>query len=183
MRLIKRTPLTKADPVTHDTLADHLRVDVIETVNAMRYARAATEIIESYCGLALLNQEIVAVSHKLPGSILPLPIGPIDPDTLPTVELIELDGTATIITTGWTLHGRRYPVLKFDTHPGGKIRVTYKAGFGADADALPADLTRAICDQALRLHSLRGDVNRPANLAPSAAHIAARYRQATMAAV
>lgn len=182
MQLIERTPIATADPVSVTDLEDHLRVELTEAVNAMRFARAAADEIEQHAALALLAQEIVALSATWPGSVLSLPIGPVGEDEVPTVEQIELDGSATAITEGWTLQHGRHPTITFITEPVGPIRVTYQAGFGdTDAD-LPRDLAVAILDQALRLYDRRGDMDNSPNLAPSAARICARYRRVRMAA-
>lgn len=182
MRFISRAPVSTADPVDADELADHLRVEAAEASSAMRYAQAAAREIEDYCGLALLAQEIVAVSDPWPGQVLRLPVGPANPSGVPVVELIEGDGSLSPITEGWTFHGGRYPTITFTGTPGGRLRVTYEAGFGGDADALPRDLHHAIMDQALRLYDRRGDVDAPATLAPSAARIGARYRRVRLGA-
>lgn len=186
MGLIERTRISTADPVDHQALADHMRIDDGEVVHAMRYARSAADEIEQYANLALLTQEIVATfapndaAHILPclarPSLMPL-VGPVDAATIPTVELIEADGSATAMATGWRLQPGRFPELIFETAPTQTVRVTYTAGFGADNDAIPHDLTHAILDQALRLYDLRGDMDKPATLAPSTARIAARYRR------
>ena len=181
MLLISRTPTATADPVDVTAFKDHLRLEAVEAAAALAYAEAAAREIEDYSSLALLTQEIVAVSDPWPGCTLSLPVAPAT-DTAPTVELIEADGTFTEVAEGWTFTPGRYPAITFETTPGGRLRLTYQAGFGADADALPRDLHHAILDQALRLYDRRGDVDAPATLAPSAARIAARYRRVTVAA-
>lgn len=182
MKLIERTPIATADPVSVSELADHLRLEAVEAISALRYARAAADEIEQHTALALLTQEIVALSDTWPGPVLHLPIGPVDSGTIPTVEQIELDGTATLITTGWTLQHGRFPSITFTTEPVGPIRVTYQAGFGADDTALPRDLSLAILDQALRLYDRRGDMDMSPGLAPSTARICARYRRVRVTA-
>ncbi|MCA1777577.1 MAG: hypothetical protein LC676_18795 [Loktanella sp.] len=180
MRLISRTPIAVVDPVTGYDLEDHLRIEATEVSSAMRFATAAASEVESYCDLALLSQTIVALSDTWPGTVLSLPIGPVDADATPTVEQVELDGSTTAITTGWTLQHGRFPTITFDTTPAGPIRVTYVAGYGADEQALPRDLSLAILDQALRLYDLRGDVDQTPRLSPSTARICARYRRVSV---
>ena len=182
MLLISRTPGQTADPVDFNLFADHLRIEATEAATALAYADAAAREIEDYCGLALLTQEIVAVSDPWPGRVLQLPIGPANNPEAVTVELIEGDGSFTEITEGWVFNPGRYPAIAFTGTPGGRLRVTYEAGFGANADSLPRDLHHAIMDQALRLYDRRGDTDAPATLAPSAARIAARYRRVLVAA-
>lgn len=182
MLLIERNAIATADPVDFAAFADHLRLEATEAASALIYASTAAREIEDYCGLALLAQEIVAVSDPWPGQVLRLPVGPANPSSVPAVELIEGDGSLTPITEGWTFNGGRFPTITFTGTPGGRLRVTYEAGFGADAESLPRDLHHAIMDQALRLYDRRGDTDAPATLAPSAARIAARYRRVVVAA-
>ncbi|MET4102387.1 putative phiE125 gp8 family phage protein [Roseovarius sp. MBR-78] len=182
MKLIERNHIATGSPVDALDLADHLRVELAEASNAMRYASAAADEIEQHAALALLAQEIVALSTSWPGAVLSLPIGPVDAGEVPTVEQIELDGSATAITTGWTLQHGRFPTITFETEPVGPIRVTYTAGYGADETALPRDLSLAILDQAIRLYDKRGDMDNSPGLAPSTARICARYRRVRMAA-
>jgi uncharacterized phiE125 gp8 family phage protein len=181
MKLISRTPLTNAAPFNSLDVADYVRVDGFEAIAAAAFAEAAAAEIEAYCGLALLEQTIVAETADWPGSTLHLPIGPAAPDASVTVHLIEADGTLTEITEGWTLTGGRYPVVTFTTTPGGRLRVTYRASYGPNADALPRDLHMAVLDQALRLYDRRGDLDGPATLSPAAARICARYRRVAIA--
>jgi uncharacterized phiE125 gp8 family phage protein len=182
MKLISRTPIATADPVNVTDLADHLRIEAGEAASALRFARAAADEIERHAAVALLDQEIVALSTIWPGSVLSLPIGPVSADTVPTVEQVELDGSATPITTGWTLQHGRYPTVTFATEPVGPIRVTYTAGYGGDVTALPRDLALAILDQAIRLYDRRGDMDDNPRLAPSTARICARYRRVALGA-
>lgn len=182
MQLISRTPGTTSNPVAAEDLADHLRVETVEAISAMRYANAAADEIEAHAALALLSQEIVALSDTWPGPVLSLPIGPVQDGATVTVELIEMDGSATTITTGWTLQAGRYPLITFTTEPAGKIRVTYTAGYGDDGTSLPRDLHMAVMDQALRLYDRRGDMDEHPGMAPSASRICARYRRVSLGA-
>ncbi|MAS44123.1 MAG: hypothetical protein CML46_04275 [Rhodobacteraceae bacterium] len=176
MRLASRTPTVTADPVTLTALADHLRVEEAEAASAMAYVAAAAMELEHYAALALLAQTIVAEASAEEAATLslPLPIGPLL--SAPTVELINADGSTTEIATATTTAGL-HPVVTLADDPGGPVRVTYSAGYGEDAAAIPADLAHAILDHALRLYDRRGDVDRFAGLAPSAARICARYRR------
>jgi hypothetical protein len=76
MQIISRTPLEASEPVAFDLFLDHLRVDGAEAHNALAYAEAAKAEIEAYCGPALFDQDVVAVTGRWPGSRLELPIGP-----------------------------------------------------------------------------------------------------------
>lgn len=182
MKLIERNPIATGDPVDVTDLADHLRVESVEAISAMRYARAAADEVEQYTSLALLGQEIVALSEPYPGTVLHLPIGPVDAGTIPTVESVAEDGSTTSITTGWILQHGRHPTITFTDPPDDPVRITYEAGFGGDDTAIPRDLHLAILDQALRLYDKRGDMDDNPRLAPSAARICARYRRVSMGA-
>jgi uncharacterized phiE125 gp8 family phage protein len=180
LKLIERNPTATNDPVNVPDLADHLRVELAEAMSAMRYARAAADEIEHHTALALLTQEIVATGSAI-GTVASLPVGPVQAGALVTVERIEEDGTTTPVTGFYLVHGR-YPSLRFDVAPEAELRVTYEAGFGADATALPRDLSVAILDQAIRLYDRRGDMDDNPRLAPSTARICARYRRVAIGA-
>lgn len=180
MQIISRTPISTAAPVDPDAFTDHLRID--DALGALRYVFTAAAEIERYADIALLDQSITALADPLTGKVLQLPVGPVALGASVTVDMIEQDGTATPITDGWFLVAGPRPQLFFDATPGGPIRITYTAGYGADASTIPDDLAHAIMDQALKLYDRRGDVDAPATLAPSAARICARYRRVRLSA-
>ena len=167
-------------PVDLDRLADFLRVDIADP-DLVGMAETAAREVEAYADLALTDQTIAATTDHWPGTIIDLPVGPVTDTTGATVELIELDGSTTPITTGWWIEGGRYPRLHFtEGQPGGRIRVTYQAGFGPDALAVPADLAHAVMDHAGRLYDMRSCSHHRhdgAGLSPHAARIVARYRR------
>lgn len=180
MLLIDRTPVTTTYmAVTLERLAEHLRIDDTMLAGAIPYAQAASREVEQYTGLALLSQDIEAISDPFPGPELHLPVGPVAADTVVTVELLEGDGTLTPVPDGFWLQSGRYPVLHFTTQPGGRLKVSYRAGYGGQGD-IPEDLVQAVCDQALRLYDLRGADDAPAGLAPATARICARYRKVAL---
>jgi uncharacterized phiE125 gp8 family phage protein len=181
MKTISRTPLTNAAPFNSLDVADYVRVDGFEAIAAAAFAEAAAAELEAYCALALLHQTITAETADWPGREITLPVGPTDTDSPVAVSLIETDGTETPVLSGWRHVAGRYPRILFETEPGGQLRIVYRAGYGADADALPRDLHIAVLDQALRLYDRRGDLDGPATLSPAAARICARYRQVAIA--
>jgi uncharacterized phiE125 gp8 family phage protein len=181
LQIVTRQPLEAEDAVIFDLYMDHLRIDGSQAHAAMHYADAASRELEQYCQIALLHQEIVAVSDPWPGQTLHLPIGPAEDASEVEVALIEANGDLTPITEGWLFHGGRYPSVTFATTPAGRLRVRYVAGFGPNAMTLPRDLLFAVMDQALVLYDERGNVDAPAKLCPSAARIAARYRRVMVA--
>jgi len=173
-----RTPTTTAKPFDIEAIKAYLRV-TSEDENAVISAMGSTapQEIEGYCDLALLAQTITTTSEGWGADRIPLPVGPVASDTVATVAVIEADGTATPITEGYWLEGGRYPVLHFTSTIGGRLRITYAAGYGADHMALPADLSLAISDQAARYFDARGNDDTPQGLTMAAARICARYRR------
>jgi uncharacterized phiE125 gp8 family phage protein len=173
-----RTTIGTAPPFTLAAIKSHMRVTVSDDDEAIQgMASAAAIEIEAYCDLALVNQTITTTTTTWPGQDVPLPIGPVASGTIATVSVIEADGTATPVADGYWLEAGRYPVLHFTGTPGGRLIVTYQAGYGATAGAIPADLSLAISDQALRYYDRRGDDDAPQGLCVSAARICARYRR------
>ena len=182
MRVIDRTRIATGDPVILDELQGHLRIEAGEIPGAMAYASAAGDEVARFADLALLTETIVAETDDTPPAILPLPIGPAQADATVTVESVAEDGSTTTISTGWHLRPGRHPELRFAETPEAQIRVTYQAGYGIDAQAVPRDLRFAVMDQALRLFDRRGDMDDNPRLAPSTARICARYRRVSVGA-
>jgi uncharacterized phiE125 gp8 family phage protein len=174
---------TGALPISITALADFIRV-AIDDRDLWGVARTACDEVEAYCDLALTEQTIEATTDDWPGSVITLPVGPLADDPHATVELLELDGTTTEITTGFWFEAGRYPRLHFtEGQPGGRIRVTYNAGFGPDDGSVPAALQHACMDHAGRLYDMRGCVDERRNgagLSPHAARIVARYRRVSL---
>jgi uncharacterized phiE125 gp8 family phage protein len=173
-----RNPITTAKPFDIEAIKAYLRVTSSDedAVIATMGSTAAQEI-EGYCEIALLSQTITITTGQWPGQDVALPVGPVAADTVPTVAMIEQDGTTTAIASGFWLEGGRYPILHFTTTPGGRLRITYQAGYGADHTALPADLSLAIADQSARYFDGRGDDDAPQGLTMAASRICARYRR------
>ena len=176
MQTIDRTPIATGDTVTPATLQEHMRLDADLVAGSTAYVEAAAVEIEAYCDIALLTQTITALSDPWPANILTLPIGPVAPDTTVTVELVEVDGTLTPVTSGWHVQAGLYPQLYLTNTPGGRLRVTYQAGYGATADTIPRDLTMAICDLAAHLYDHRAS-DKAATMPAATARICARYRR------
>ena len=160
-----------------EQIEDHLRVGT-DDLSALYCADAAAREIEEYCGLALLDQTITVTTDAWPGAIVSLPIGPVQSGATATVAVLELDGSETPVPSAFWLEGGRYPRLHFtETEPGGRLRISYQAGFGSQPYAIPADLRHAVADQAARLFDMRGAEDGKPTLAPAAARIAARWRR------
>lgn len=180
-----RTTISPALPFDLASVKDYLRVtSSYEDSVISALASAAAAEIEGYCDLALLSQTITATTDPWPGCTIALPVGPVAPDTVATVAVIEADGSTTPVTDGYWLEAGRYPRLHLTTPPtGGRgLQINYDAGYGLDYTALPVDLTHAIAAQAVRLYAMRGDDTdgaggRGVTLAPQTIRICARYRK------
>lgn len=169
------SPETNPDPVSVSELEEHMRLDGDLVSGAMAHAHAAAAEIEAYCDIALMDQTIIALSEPTPGPVLPLPVGPVEADAEVTVDMLEVDGSYTPVTGSWFLQAGLFPKLHFATTPGGRLRVTYKAGF-TTPHGVPADLRMAICDLAARLYDFRASDKTP-TFPAAAARICARYRR------
>jgi uncharacterized phiE125 gp8 family phage protein len=165
-----------------DTAKDHLRVthdDEDALITGLIIA--ASNEIEALTDIALLSQTITTTTDQWPGDCIRLPVGPVTSGAVATVELIEADGSTTEITTGFWLEGGRYPRLHFTTTPGGRLRITYPAGYGNDSGAIPADIAHGIADQVARLYDQRGGVyDKAPALSPHTARVIARHRRVAL---
>jgi uncharacterized phiE125 gp8 family phage protein len=173
-----RTPLVAVLPVDTAKLLTHARIDSGALSDLTMYVDAAAREIEDYCDLALLAQTIVFTTTDWPGQIIDLPVGPVASGAVATVATLEADGTSVPVTTGFWLEGGRYPRLHWpDTTPAARLRITYPAGYGSTAAALPDDLAHAVMDQAVHLFNTSGAEAGKSGLGLAAARIAARYRR------
>jgi len=175
----ERTPINSNLPVTLTEAKARARVDGSEEdAGITDMIREAAADIEAATGLALLSTSVTHTTADRPGQVIPLPVGPVASGAVATVHLIELDGTLTPVASGFWLEGGRYPRLHFTTTPGGRLRITYTAGYGASAASVPRDLALAICEQAVRLYEQRGGVmDKGPALSAQTARVIARYRR------
>jgi uncharacterized phiE125 gp8 family phage protein len=178
MLTIERTPIATGDTVDAADLQEHMRLDADLVAGSTAYVQAASAEVEGYCALALLDQTITVTTGTLPGRDIRLPVGPVAPDADITVHLIELDGSTTLVPDeGYWLEGGLYPALRFtEGEPGGRLRITYTAGYGDTSADVPADLRMAICDLAARLYDYRAS-EKAATMPAATARICARYRR------
>ena len=173
-----RTAIGTATAFDLEAVKDFVRVaGSSEDVAITAMAGTAAAEIEAYCDLALITQTITCTTDAWPGQEVALPVGPVAADATITVHLIETDGTATPVPDGFWLEGGRYPLLHFIGTPGGRLRISYPAGYGASNTAIPADLSHALCDVASRLYDMRGVDTGAPTFPPAAARILARYRR------
>lgn len=177
-----RTTSTTATAITLDAAKLHCRVDHDdESLLLMGLIITASNEIEALTDIALLSQTITTTTGEWPGDCIRLPVGPVTSGAVATVELIEADGTATAVASGYWLEGGRYPRLHFTTTPGGRLRITYPAGFGNDSWAIPADIAHGIADQVARLYDQRGGVyDKAPALSPHTARVIARHRRVAL---
>ena len=178
----ERTPLNDALPITLAEAKAHSRITANDDDTALAdMIRTAALDVEAQTGLALLSTTITHTTDDCPGSVISLPVGPVASGAVATVAVIELDGTATAVTTGFWLEGGRYPWLHFTTTPGGRLRITYTAGYGADAGSVPRDLGMAIAEQVARLYNERGGVmDKGPAVSAHTSRIIARYRRVAL---
>ncbi|WP_299841710.1 hypothetical protein [uncultured Paracoccus sp.] len=180
-----RTPISLAAPYVLADVKLYAHVDSdFEDSAIARMADTAAREIEAHCGLALLAQAITVTLGAWCCRI-PLPIGPIWTEGLAdhpiTVELVDAAGNVTPHPAGWWIEGGRYPVISLtSTGQGEQLRITYPAGYGMDADSIPADLQLAINDQAAQVFDQRGAHEGKQGLSVAAARIAARHRRVAL---
>lgn len=174
----QRTAISTAKPFDLDVVKEHMRVagdDENTAIEAMAYTAAAE--IEAYTDIALLSQTIDCTTDNWPGQELALPVGPVASDATITIHIIEQDGTLTAVPDGYWLEAGRYPVLHFIGTPGGRLRISYPAGYGAAHTDIPADIQHALADVASRLYDMRGVDEGAPTFPPAAARILARHRR------
>jgi len=175
MLTIERTPIATGPAVEAAYLNAHMRLDEDLSDGVELYVEAASAEVEGYCALALLDQTITTTTDNLPDQHLSLPIGPVAAGATITVDMLEMDGTTTPVEGYWLEYGR-YPVLHFTSTPGGRLRISYTAGYGDTSTAIPNDLRMAICDLASRLYDYQAS-DKAATMPAATARICARYRR------
>lgn len=176
--IIERLTPPSEQPFSLEWLQLHARVADFEVEELPRFAAAAVADFEGQASLALLTQTIRVTWPEWPGFFgkpVALPIAPvIDPDT------VVLTCCGKPVTGFDVIEGLRSAIYLRRSLPAGRAVVTYEAGFGAEAEALPADIVAAILDQAMTYFDARGPRyggelgNR---MSPHMARVAARYRR------
>ena len=165
---ITRTRLSSASVVTLEDVKRRARVSHDdEDMDIQALIDAAADEIERHSEIALLRQRIALTVNAGHGPIR-LPVGPVAPNSAVTVLGMPL-------VNG--IEGHMHPVLNLPDYMHGPMLVTYEAGFGDDASAIPADLQLAIADHAAMMYDARGMTDAPQGLSIAAARIAARYRR------
>jgi uncharacterized phiE125 gp8 family phage protein len=178
-----RTNRTTAEAVSAADLAAYLRLDGSLVGEVVPFGEAAALEVEAYANIALLDQTIVATTGTFPGTVIDLPVGPAPAIANVTVGQIELDGTITPVDgSAYWFEAGQFPRLHFTTTPAGPLRITYEAGYGDNAGAIPEDLALAVKDHANKLYDMRAAEGRgiTAGLSHAAARITARHRRVAL---
>jgi len=143
-----------AEPVTLDDAKAFLRVDTTdEDALVTSLITAARLHIEGISGRALLSQGWRTVLDCWPPTgVVTLPVGPLL--TLTTVTAYDADGNATELATGDVLVAANASPPQLFLPPGfgsavilrdrQAVEIDYTAGYGADADDVPAPLRQAL---------------------------------------
>lgn len=164
-------------PFNLEALKQHCRVDdESETAALERIGYTAAREIEQFAQIALLTQAIrVTIFYGPADPILTLPIGPSKEGERPTVSINGapfdsfdfVEGQRPVIVWGAAYFGLTPDV----------IIIEYNAGFGADAESIPHDLSEALLDQAALHYDGRSPMDaRDLATSPHMARIGARYR-------
>lgn len=175
---VLRKPIGAALPFVLDDIRSFLRLGDLDELDndAQSAAEAAAAEIEQFAQLALLTQTIVVTVFQ-PNSDagLNLPVGPVADGDVPSVEI---DG---VPFTDFEFVGGNRPYISWsDAYRNlspSRMTIEYLAGFGASAADIPADLARAIMDQAgLHFDGRSPMASKLSQHSPHMARIAARYR-------
>jgi uncharacterized phiE125 gp8 family phage protein len=176
--IIQRTPVSSATPFNLPEVAEHGRLTYPgDQAEVHRLSLAAAREFEDFAQIALLDQTVsVTLEEPIRSAMLALPIAPlVDPLSVDiTVDGLAFDAFAVIT-------GLR-PAIRFTgDKPCGLVVISYLAGFGATAAAIPDDVKHAVADQAIAYYEIRGPGDGKSNgMSPHMARIAARYRRVAL---
>lgn len=103
--------------------------------------------VETTYGVALLTQtrEMQVDGWPVSRCWLPFPMAPVQ--SIESVVVVDDDGTTTSVSADdyWFDGGHRPPRLVWNTEPSTRrVRVQYVAGYGVNADDIPADLLHVL---------------------------------------
>ena len=173
-----RTPVATDLPFDLTSLKNYARIDhQDDDASLVEMGKAAAAGLEHAANIALLHQTITATFNEWSESIS-LPVGPFFDLRLDLVTVATRDaaGHLTLKDSGWWIEGGQWPILHITgTFTGAALVVSYPAGFGANANDIPADLGLAILDQTASIYDGRGSDKIGASTA--AARIIARYKR------
>ncbi len=174
---VQRTPGGAALPFDLNQLKLYLRITDDDEDDAIQnIGKTAAAEIEQFAQIALLTQTITVTIFKPSNEAgLSLPIGPGADDSPPTVT-IDGEGFTAFDFVGGIRPYVRWQAAYFDLSPE-LMTVEYQAGFGADASAVPSDLSQALMDQAALHYDGRSPMDaKSLTTSPHMARIGARYR-------
>lgn len=148
---LNRTSDAGSEPISTDEAKTHLRVthsDDDAYIDAL--IAAARVSAENFCSRAFINQTWVSTFSEIDNERLRLPRPPLV--SITSVQYRDGDGTLqTASSSTYEANTDAQPgVVKFDTIPAydasyeNPLRVTYVAGYGANASDVPAAITHAI---------------------------------------
>lgn len=175
---IERTPLVVVDPFNLADVKDRARItDTYTEFELTLLARSAAQELEHYASIALLNQTIkVTLDEWGCDNWFSLPVAPL---VAGAPIALTIGGAA--VTAFTVVYGLRPAMRLTDTSIEGEAIITYTAGFGAAATAIPQDLRQAIHDQVVAAYDMRGEAEAKGNgMSPHMARIAARYRRVAL---
>jgi uncharacterized phiE125 gp8 family phage protein len=173
----QRTATPNAQPFDLAAVMAHVRVeDESEQAQVESAAFAAASDLEHFAQLALLTQTIqVQIIGSIASDQIRLPIGPlsdaesvavtVDGQSFSGFEVITGNRPVLILSGGASLTGAQ------------RVTIEYTAGFGDNAASIPADLSRALMDQAALHYDGRSPMDaKQLTNSPHMARIGARYR-------
>lgn len=175
---VLRIPVSNALPFELADLKHHCRVEFDDDdAEITNIGLSAAAELEQFAQVALLTQdiEVTALEPSFQRAILTLPIGPLDSSVAPSITMDGEDFTA------FEHVGGNRPAIRFLCDyldiVTGRMVISYRAGFGDSASDIPADLARALMDQAGMHYEGRSPLSaKTLTTSPHMARIAARYR-------
>lgn len=153
-------------------LKAHLRVeDGAEDALLAGWLRAATESVEREVGQLLIAREVEELSEVRCGAVRPM-LAPVQ--NIVGVDALDALG-AWVAVAGFTLKRRPDRVIVAGRAEGDELRLRYRAGIGADWNALPETLRQAVVRLAAHFHAHRDSIDAPA-MPPAVRQILAPLR-------
>lgn len=169
---------TTIKPVLLDEAKDYLRISGDQEDAAIAgFIAAAADVVFRQCSIVLVNRDLTASIREGDAKQISLPFRPVS--MVQTVVEIRPDGTRNSLNSAdYRLQSGLFPrlhLLRTSQHP---LEVTMTAGFGADWNAVPADIQQAVLMIVAHFYANRGDTSSGRALGDSgAAALLAPYRE------
>lgn len=174
-----------AEPLSRDEAKAFLRIDHdADDLLLDALIPAARRLVEQACGRILLEQDFAFTRDAWPASgVIVLPIAPVRAILSAAVE--GVDGTPVPVPEGaLTLQGERAPALihvdgarvPLPAPAFGGITLTLRAGYGAEASDVPADLVQAVRLTAAHFYEFRDGAGASTALPEMVMALIAPYR-------